>query len=54
MPPTPPSGPPQFRVLGVKGYQHFSYPQDVMWKDFVKGAMALAGFKDVISVFLES
>jgi SAM-dependent methyltransferase len=40
------------KVLGVRGYQHFSYPQDVLWKDFIKGALALIGFKDVISVFL--
>jgi 2-polyprenyl-3-methyl-5-hydroxy-6-metoxy-1,4-benzoquinol methylase len=39
-------------VLGTRGYQHFSYPQDVLWKDVVKGAIAYAGFKDVISVFM--
>lgn len=39
-------------VLGVRGYQHFSYPQDVLWKDLVKGALGLIGFKDVVSVFL--
>ena len=39
------------QVLGFKGYQHFSYPQEVLWKDFVKGTLACLGFKDVISVF---
>lgn len=39
------------RVLSIKGYQHFSYPQEVLWKDVVKGALAGLGFKDVISVF---
>ncbi len=41
-------------VLAVRGYQHFSYPQDVLWKDLIKGAMAWLGFQDVISVFLRS
>lgn len=39
-------------VLSVRGYQHFSYPQNVLWKDMLKGTLGLAGFKDVISVFL--
>ena len=39
-------------VLGVRGYQHFSYPQDVPFKDFVKGAFGALGFQDVISIFL--
>ncbi len=39
-------------LLGVRGYQHFSYPQDVLWKDVIKGAMGWLGFQDVISVFL--
>lgn len=39
-------------VLDVRGYQHFSYPQDVPWKDAAKGALGLLGFQDVISVFL--
>lgn len=39
-------------VLGVRGYQHFSYPQDILWKDLIKGALGLIGFKDVVSVFL--
>lgn len=39
-------------VLGVRGYQHFSYPQDVLWKDFVKGALGWLGFRDVVSIFL--
>jgi SAM-dependent methyltransferase len=42
------------RILGVRGYQHFSFPQDVAWKDLIKGAMARVGFQDVISVFLEA
>ena len=41
-------------VLGVRGYQHFSFPQDVLWKDVVKGALGLIGFQDVVSVFLRS
>jgi 2-polyprenyl-3-methyl-5-hydroxy-6-metoxy-1,4-benzoquinol methylase len=40
------------QLLEVRGYQHFSYPQDVLWKDMVKGALARLGFRDVISVFL--
>jgi 2-polyprenyl-3-methyl-5-hydroxy-6-metoxy-1,4-benzoquinol methylase len=40
------------QVVGVKGYQHFSHPQNVWWKDFVKGSLARLGFQDVISVFL--
>ena len=40
-------------VLGVRGYQHFSYPQNVRWKDALKGALGRLGFQDVISVFLE-
>ena len=39
-------------VVGLKGYQHFSYPQDVLWKDAVKGLLGWLGFQDVISVFL--
>lgn len=39
-------------LLDVRGYQHFSYPQDVLWKDMVKGALGWLGFRDVISVFL--
>lgn len=39
-------------VLGVRGYQHFSYPQDVLWKDLVKGALGWLGFRDVVSIFL--
>ena len=39
-------------VLGVRGYQHFSYPQNVLWKDLVKGVLGWIGFQDVISVFL--
>jgi SAM-dependent methyltransferase len=41
-------------VLGVRGYQHFSYPQNILWKDLIKGAMGWLGFQDVISVFLQS
>lgn len=40
-------------VRGVRGYQHFSYPQDVLWKDAIKGTLGWLGFKDVISFFLE-
>ncbi len=39
-------------VLGIRGYQHFSYPQDVLWKDLAKGALAWLGFRDVVSIFL--
>ena len=39
-------------VLGVRGYQHFSYPQDVLWKDVVKGALGWLGFQDVATIFL--
>lgn len=39
-------------VLAIKGYQHFSWPQGVLWKDMVKGVLGWLGFKDVISVFL--
>ena len=41
-------------VLAVRGYQHFSYPQDVLWKDAIKGGLALMGFKDVISIFMRA
>lgn len=41
-------------VLGIRGYQHFSYPQDVLWKDVIKGALGLIGFQDVVSVFLRA
>ena len=41
-------------VLGIRGYQHFSYPQAVLWKDLIKGAMGWLGFQDVISVFLQT
>jgi len=40
-----------WRVLKVKGYQHFSHPQHVWWKDAVKSGLACLGFKDVISIF---
>lgn len=39
-------------ILGVRGYQHFSYPQDIFWKDLVKRGLAWLGFQDVISIFL--
>ena len=39
-------------ILDMKGFYHFSYPQDVLWKDWVKGALAALGFKDVISIFM--
>lgn len=41
-------------VLETRGYQHFSYPQNVPWKDAIKGALALVGFRDVVSVFLRA
>jgi SAM-dependent methyltransferase len=44
----------ELEVLSVRGYQHFSYPQDVLWKDIVKGALGFIGFKDVVSVFLRA
>jgi SAM-dependent methyltransferase len=40
------------RVVACRGYQHFSYPQDVRWKDAVKGALGRLGFRDVVSIFL--
>jgi 2-polyprenyl-3-methyl-5-hydroxy-6-metoxy-1,4-benzoquinol methylase len=42
----------ELEILGLRGYQHFSYPQDVLWKDVVKGALAYMGFRDVISIFM--
>jgi 2-polyprenyl-3-methyl-5-hydroxy-6-metoxy-1,4-benzoquinol methylase len=41
-------------VLATRGYQHFSYPQDVQWKDTIKGMLGLIGFQDVVSVFLRA
>jgi len=41
------------KILDIRGYQHFSYPQHVLWKDAVKGMFGWLGFKDVISVFLQ-
>ena len=41
-------------VLATRGYQHFSYPQRVLWKDAVKGVLAMVGFQDVVSVFLRA
>lgn len=38
-------------VLAGKGFYHFSYPQNVWWKDWVKGVLCHVGFRDVISVF---
>jgi 2-polyprenyl-3-methyl-5-hydroxy-6-metoxy-1,4-benzoquinol methylase len=40
-----------WRVLDVKGYQHFSHPQGVWWKDCVKSGLAYLGFQDVVSLF---
>jgi 2-polyprenyl-3-methyl-5-hydroxy-6-metoxy-1,4-benzoquinol methylase len=40
------------RVIAQRGYQHFSFPQDILWKDAVKGALGRFGFRDVLSVFL--
>lgn len=42
----------RLEVVAIRGYQHFSYPQGVIWKDWIKGALGWLGFKDVISVFL--
>ena len=42
------------KVVGMRGYYHFSHPQDVLWKDLLKGALAAIGFKDVMSVFLRA
>jgi len=39
-------------AVGMRGYQHFSYPQNVLWKDLVKSSLAKFGFQDVVSVFL--
>lgn len=39
-------------VLATRGYQHFSYPQDELWKDLIKGMLGGLGFKNVVSVFL--
>lgn len=41
-------------VLGIRGYQHFSYPQNVWWKDVIKGVLGRLGFQDVMSVFLRA
>ena len=41
-----------FAVQGVRGYQHFSYPQGNAVKDSIKGVLGWLGFQDVISVFL--
>ena len=41
------------KVLDVRGYQHFSYPQGVLWKDLIKGGLAGVGFRDVVSIFLQ-
>ena len=40
------------QVVDVRGYQHFSYPQNVLWKDLVKGSLAKLGFRDVLSIFM--
>lgn len=40
-------------LLDTRGYQHFSYPQNVWWKDSIKGVLGFLGFQDVISVFLQ-
>jgi hypothetical protein len=39
------------KTLTIRGYQHFSYPQNVMWKDLIKGFAGICGFQDVISAF---
>lgn len=38
-------------IVEIRGYQHFSYPQNVLWKDTVKALAATVGFQDVISAF---
>lgn len=38
-------------ILSIRGYQHFSYPQNVLWKDTIKGIAAALGFQDVVSAF---
>ncbi|MDB6171247.1 MAG: methyltransferase [Chthoniobacteraceae bacterium] len=43
-----------FEILAIKGYQHFSHPQDVWWKDSIKAGLAKIGFQDVISIFLRA
>ena len=40
-------------VLDTRGYQHFSYPQNIWWKDSIKSMLGSLGFQDVISVFLK-
>ena len=40
------------KVLDIRGYQHFSYPQGVLFKDIAKGMLGALGFQDVISIFL--
>lgn len=42
-----------FELAGLRGYQHFSYPQDVVWKDLLKAGLAGIGFRDVISAFFK-
>jgi 2-polyprenyl-3-methyl-5-hydroxy-6-metoxy-1,4-benzoquinol methylase len=42
------------QVVALRGYQHFSHPQDVLWKDCIKGTLGLLGFKDVISAFFRA
>jgi len=41
----------ELEILDIRGYQHFSFPQNNLFKDFLKGMLALAGFQDVISIF---
>lgn len=41
-------------ILAVKGFYHFSHPQEVWWKDAIKGALARVGFKDVIAAFMRA
>lgn len=38
-------------VVEMKGFYHSSFPQQVWWKDWIKGALAGVGFQDVVTLF---
>ncbi len=40
-----------FQLLRVEGKYHFSYPQNVWWKDALKNALSRLGFSDVICTY---
>jgi 2-polyprenyl-3-methyl-5-hydroxy-6-metoxy-1,4-benzoquinol methylase len=40
-----------FALLRVEGKYHFSYPQDVWWKDVLKNTLSRLGFSDVICTY---